>query len=257
MNVSREGRIIGLMCILILLFISGCENTNIDKSELNVPNTTIETINSTQEVSIENKLQEKLQQAAPEPETYTVSRVIDGDTFVLDTGEKVRLIGMDTPETYEDYYREAKSKLEALITGEDITLRKDVSETDRYGRLLRYVYVGEAFVNIELVKEGYAKAYPYPPDTKYKLEFSNAEELAKQNGLGIWQVKEAEPITPTTTPAQPSSGSETICSHNAYNCGDFTLHSEAQKVFEACGGINNDIHILDKDKDGLACESLP
>lgn len=56
--------------------------------------------------------------------------------------------------------------------------------------------------------------------------------------------------------SEPTSGSAIICSHDAYNCGDFKTHAEAQKVFETCGGIGNDIHGLDRNKDGVACESL-
>ena len=55
---------------------------------------------------------------------------------------------------------------------------------------------------------------------------------------------------------QPSEEPDTICSYNAYNCSDFSTHAEAQEVFEYCGGVNNDIHVLDRDKDGVACESL-
>ncbi|HII15730.1 MAG TPA: hypothetical protein HA362_05450 [Nanoarchaeota archaeon] len=116
---------------------------------------------------------------------------------------------------------------------------------------------GDAFVNLQLVAEGYAKAYPYPPDVKYKTELANAEEQTKQKGVGIWQVKEAEPITQSIpAPQQAETTSGTICSRNAYNCGEFSSQSAAQRVFEACGGVSNDIHILDKDKDGEACESL-
>lgn len=56
--------------------------------------------------------------------------------------------------------------------------------------------------------------------------------------------------------SQPVEESDTICSYNAYNCSDFSTHAEAQEVFEYCGGVNNDIHVLDRDKDGVACESL-
>ena len=55
---------------------------------------------------------------------------------------------------------------------------------------------------------------------------------------------------------QPVNESDIICSYNAYNCSDFSTHAEAQEVFEYCGGVNNDIHVLDGDKDGVACEGL-
>lgn len=107
------------------------------------------------------------------PESY-VSRVIDGDTFVLADGKKVRLICIDTPEKWEGEYFEAKEFLRILIENKEVRLEKDISETDRYNRLLRYAYVNitnssgtfEIFVNRELYKQGVAKILRYPPDIK-------------------------------------------------------------------------------------------
>ncbi len=101
-----------------------------------------------------------------------VVRVIDGDTIEIAGGAHVRYIGMDTPETYpkvEFYGPEAKAKNIELVEGKLVTLEKDVSETDKYGRLLRYVYVDGVFVNGELVRLGYAEAVSYPPDTRYQI----------------------------------------------------------------------------------------
>jgi len=175
-----------------------------------------------------------------------VTRIIDGDTIELETGERVRLICIDTPERGEDGYNEASSYLKSLILNEDIKLVKDISDKDRYGRLLRYIYVDGDFVNELIVKEGYGKAYPYNPDTSLCPEIKEAETYAKSNNLGIWDVEEVE---------EPISISEYICSYNAYNCGDFSTHAEAQKVFDMCG--SGDVHKLDRDGDGIACESLP
>lgn len=96
-----------------------------------------------------------------------VTRVIDGDTLVLNTGETVRLIGINAPESYEKSSDTSKAKLEELVSGKEIRLEKDVTNLDQYGRLLRYVYVGNLFVNLEMVKLGLAMPYPYPPDMKY------------------------------------------------------------------------------------------
>ena len=99
-----------------------------------------------------------------------VSRVIDGDTFELEDGEKVRLICVDTPEKGEKGYEEAKEFLANLTLGKIVRLEKDVSENDVYGRLLRYVYINEngkeVFVNRELVQKGYASVFRYGNDTK-------------------------------------------------------------------------------------------
>jgi len=98
----------------------------------------------------------------------TVIRVIDGDTFELATNDKVRLICVDTPELGDVGSYEAKDFLEFLILNKEVRLEKDISETDKYGRLLRYVYVnessGEIFVNKEIVKECYGEVFRYGED---------------------------------------------------------------------------------------------
>ena len=115
--------------------------------------------------------------------------VIDGDTIEIAGGAHVRYIGMDTPETYpkvEFYGPEAKAKNIELVEGKLVTLEKDVSETDKYGRLLRYVYVDGVFVNGELVRLGYAEAVAYPPDTRYQWQLEQLEKEAKAAKRGLW-----------------------------------------------------------------------
>ena len=119
-----------------------------------------------------------------------VVRVIDGDTIEIAGGERVRYIGIDTPETYPDlefYGKEAWDKNGELVEGKIVTLEKDVTDRDRYGRLLRYVYVDGLFVNAELVRLGYARAFAYPPDTHHQDLLSRLEEEAREAGLGLWQ----------------------------------------------------------------------
>jgi micrococcal nuclease len=118
-----------------------------------------------------------------------VVRVIDGDTIEIAGGAHVRYIGMDTPETYpkvEFYGPEAKAKNIELVEGKLVTLEKDVSDTDKYGRLLRYVYADGVFVNGELVRLGYAEAVPYPPDTRYQWQLEQLEKEAKAAKRGLW-----------------------------------------------------------------------
>jgi len=119
----------------------------------------------------------------------TVVRVIDGDTIEIDGNLRVRYIGVDTPEVsgkVECYGREATQKNRELVEGKRVRLEKDVSETDRYGRLLRYVYVGDTFVNAELVREGYAQAATYPPDVKYQELFTRLQREAREAKRGLW-----------------------------------------------------------------------
>lgn len=121
-----------------------------------------------------------------------VLRVVDGDTIELESKQKVRYIGIDTPETIDPrrpvgcFGREASSKNKELVEGKDVRLVKDISETDKYGRLLRYVYVGDIFVNEYLVREGYARASSYPPDVRYRDLFREAEADARINKRGLW-----------------------------------------------------------------------
>jgi len=124
------------------------------------------------------------------------TRVIDGDTIEIEdetgTKYKVRYIGIDTPETSEDYEDIATEKNKELVEGKIIRLEKDVSETDKYGRILAYVYVGDIFVNAYLVQEGYAQVSTYPPDVKYADYFLELQQEARDNGKGLWSLEVAE-----------------------------------------------------------------
>ncbi len=102
----------------------------------------------------------------PSDQAYRVVGVIDGDTFVIGTGESVRLICVDSPEYGEVGYAEAAQYLSELILDKDVLLERDISDTDSYGRLLRYVYVDGIFVNKEVVSSGHAEVFPYEPDTE-------------------------------------------------------------------------------------------
>ncbi len=121
---------------------------------------------------------------------FIVKEVVDGDTIVLSDSRKVRLIGINTPEQGMYFFKEASEVLEVMVLGEEIILEKDISEVDKYGRLLRYVYVGDLFVNLEMVEKGFANAYTYPPDVRYAEKFINAEREARSNDLGLWHKSE-------------------------------------------------------------------
>lgn len=122
---------------------------------------------------------------------YKVTRVIDGDTIELDNSEKIRFSGINTPETGECYYQEAKEKLEDTLLGKDVLLEKDRTLTDKYGRELRYVYVDDMMVNSMMVEEGYARVFDkYKEDTKKYEELKILEETAKSAMLGVWDCEE-------------------------------------------------------------------
>lgn len=201
-----------------------------------------------------------------------VARVVDGDTIKLETGEVVRYIGIDAPETVHPskpvqcYGKEASDKNKELVEGKEIKLEKDVSETDKYDRLLRYVWLGDTLVNEYLVREGYAHSSTYPPDVKYQDRFIQAERQAREERKGLWgdvcrmAVQPTPNIntqsasnTPTTSAQaqqspQPVSGSFTCnCSKN---CDQMSSCEEAQYQLNVCG-----CKARDADKDGVACDS--
>ncbi|KKR88585.1 MAG: Thermonuclease [Candidatus Gottesmanbacteria bacterium GW2011_GWA2_41_12] len=130
--------------------------------------------------------------ATASSEIHKVIRVIDGDTIELENKERVRYIGINTPETVDPrrpvqcFGLEAKQKNKELVEGKAVRLETDVSNKDKYGRLLRYVYVGDNFINLLLVQEGYAQTSTFPPNVKYQLLFLEAEKEARAKKLGLW-----------------------------------------------------------------------
>jgi micrococcal nuclease len=144
----------------------------------------------------------------PGHEMGEVTRVVDGDTIeVRITGRidgpgsgdtriggsyDVRLIGIDTPESVkpnspvECFGREASAAAKALLEGSDVKLVKDVEETDRYDRLLRYVYLGHELANARLVVNGYAAAYTYPPNVRHSELFVQLQSDAREHNRGLW-----------------------------------------------------------------------
>ena len=189
-----------------------------------------------------------------EGERALVDWVIDGDTIdVLINGEEFRLryIGVDTPERDEPYYDSASQFNIDMVAGQTVILVKDVSDTDRYGRLLRYVYLEDGtFVNAELIRSGNARIVTFPPDVRFNQLFQDLQREARSAELGLWGIGDFDS-------GDAPSGCN-ICSRNAYNCGDFNSQSEAQGCYDYClETAGTDIHKLDGGGDGLVCESLP
>jgi micrococcal nuclease len=128
---------------------------------------------------------------------YPVSKHVDGDTFWVDDGSekgaKIRLIGVDTPETRhprkgrEPYGREASRYVRDLLDGRSVRFEFDVQTKDRYGRILAYVYLeDDTFLNALLVEEGYATVATYPPNVRYAELFTELQRAAREGGLGLW-----------------------------------------------------------------------
>lgn len=128
---------------------------------------------------------------------YKVVRVVDGDTFIIDyngSEERVRLIGIDTPESVHP--NESKNTEEGIKTsnytkerleGKIVKIELDVQERDQYGRILAYVYIDGKMYNKELLELGYAKIATYPPNVKYVEDFTKIQKEARENKVGLWQ----------------------------------------------------------------------
>jgi len=128
-------------------------------------------------------------------ETFLVKRVIDGDTILLANGERVRLIGVDTPETkhpqkpVQRFGQEASLFTKGMVEGKEVRLEYDQQRRDKYGRLLAYVYLLDGvFLNAEIIKQGYGFAYTRFP-FKYLEEFRRYEREARENKRGLWNEK--------------------------------------------------------------------
>lgn len=197
-------------------------------------------------------------------EVGDVTRVIDGDTIEVSlNGQiyKVRYIGIDTPEINdpqagtEFFGPEAAEINKGLVEGKEIILVKDVSETDQYGRLLRYILVGDlsgVFVNYELAASGYARADTFSPDVACAETFLSAEQNARSNEYGLWA-----PI-PIPLPTESRSVGDGGNCDPAYpevcipppppdlDCKDIQ--------FRRFRVLQPDPHHFDGDKDGIGCE---
>ncbi|WP_188595419.1 thermonuclease NucI [Staphylococcus muscae] len=135
--------------------------------------------------------------SSSEEETYTVKRVIDGDTIIVSKpgheDERVRLIGVDTPETVkpntpvQPYGKAASDFTKRHLTNQQVRLEYDREKTDRYGRTLAYVWLGDDMFNAMLAKEGLARAKFYAPNDKYRIVIEQAQKEAQKKQLNIWE----------------------------------------------------------------------
>ena len=200
-------------------------------------------------------------------ESALVTRVIDGDTVEVSLSggsQTVRYIGIDTPETkhpnkpIECFGPEASKFNEALVVGKQVLLEEDVTDKDRYGRLLRYVWIeGVGLVNQVLVENGYARVSTYPPDVKYESLLIEAESLAQADGFGRWGAC-SEPRPSNTDEVVP--GTKQV----GDNCSPYypTLCIPPLPPDLDCRDISGvnfqvlppDPHRLDGDGDGIGCE---
>ena len=113
-----------------------------------------------------------------------MTKVIDGDTVIVQGGSSVRLLGIDSDEKNYPCFEPAKLAMEQLVLGKEVRLEKDAEDKDQYKRYLRFIFVGDINVNLEMVKMGLAVARFYPENQKYKAQITAAEQTAIQNKTG-------------------------------------------------------------------------
>jgi len=206
--------------------------------------------------------------------TGQVVHVADGDTITVTRKEervRVRLYGIDTPESTQYYGQNAKEFTSAQVMGK--TVEVDAIDVDRYGRTVGLVSVGDLILNRHLIEYGYAWVYERYCRKTFCDEWSQLEQQARNAGRGLW--KNPKVIAPweyrhggsrkqrdSSKPDRASDPALTSgccdCSGNLYNCSDFKTHDEAQACYEHCLSLTGkDVHRLDGNGDGEACESLP
>ncbi|WP_240468663.1 thermonuclease family protein [Gracilibacillus sp. YIM 98692] len=216
----------------------------------------------------------------------TVTRIVDGDTIEIKLNGKiegVRLLLVDTPETkhpskpVQPFGPEASAFAKEKLTGKQVRVEYDGPKRDKYNRLLAYLWVDGQNFNQMLLEEGLARlAYVYDPPYTHYNAFVKAQTRATNAGIGIWsmdgyvqsdgfhyekpkdeQSQEEQQKEDTSNDVSSSYDGPYDPKGEDRNCSDFDTHDEAQAFFKAAGGPNEDPHGLDRDKDGLVCESLP
>lgn len=154
----------------------------------------------------------------PEQAIVRVKRVVDGDTLLLESGERVRLLGVDTPETKKPntpvqlFGPEASAFTTQMVEGKEVRLVFDRERFDKYHRLLAFVYVGDVCLNEELIRNGLSAAQlQYPFRSDMKRLFTAAEAQARANRVGLWSIgsnsiaaPQQKPMLPTGIPVSPS-----------------------------------------------------
>ena len=206
----------------------------------------------------------------------SILKITDGDTIRINTGQDVRLLQIDTPEpmSSECFSSEATAILTKLISGKEIRLESVSGNMDRYKRLLRYVFVGKTNVNLRMVELGAAAPYFYNGEKgKYSTQLLKAAEKAKANKVGLWgkcpgtrldtsrgvATGTSGKTVPSPTPTPVTSGQ---CDPNYDPCipisaSDLNCPDIYNLGLSRIRVIGTDIHKLDRDKDGIACEAKP
>lgn len=147
----------------------------------------IKTACSLERVENSRKILGEKNSRSTETNKVKVINVVDGDTIETEVGEKIRYIGINTPEKGQPYANDATKLNRDLVLGKEINLELDVQTKDRYGRILAYVFINDVFVNQEIARQGFAVSETIQPNVKYQYEILNAQKTARDRCLGIWK----------------------------------------------------------------------
>lgn len=217
---------------------------------------------------------------SPRKDLFAVTRIVDGDTIDVNINgkiERIRLIGIDTPEILDPrkpvqcFGKEASEKAKNVLTGRKVSLESDTTqgERDKYDRLLRYLFLEDGTnFNMMMIAEGFAHEYTYSIPYKYQNEFKEAEKDAMNGNKGLWNpdacveftplpLPTVQYIPPTQSPIQSQSSPNTYQS-GGYSCDcgktcpEISSCEEAQFQLNTCGCRQRDA-----DHDGIACDSVP
>lgn len=200
-------------------------------------------------------------------EYVVVARAIDGDTVELGDGRKVRLIGVNTPESTtrnEEYGKEASLYTKSKLIGKWVWIQKDVSEVDRYHRLLRIVWLAiptndqdeeeirKKMFNADLVLQGYAEPSTYPPDVKYSELFIKFAREARERNIGLWSYGDTGTTRGDLDFKEDGSKEGTTNSSKK----TFPNCTELRKVYPKGVPYDHPAYSAkhDRDKDNWACE---
>lgn len=197
-------------------------------------------------------------------EVARVVSITDGDTIRVDRGygsEPVRYIGINAPEPKEPGGSAATARNAALVSvGSEVVLERDVSDVDQFDRLLRYVWLPHGstwtLVNMELIKEGVARAVAYPPDVRYQELLAGVQAVAKSQNIGVWGLLGGPVATPK--PTKKPSGGGSNCHPSYRPClpivGDLDCPDVRAMGLAPVQVIGPDDYRLDRDHDGIGCE---
>jgi micrococcal nuclease len=193
--------------------------------------------------------------------------VLSGDTIEVAASNQtwlVRYIGLKAPNVSAPAEWQGAQALnfnQSLVGGKTVTLVQDASDTDPAGYHTRYVIADGAFVNYEMIRQGFANAVEAPPDVSCRDAFIAAQVEAQAEVRGIWQPTPLPTFTLppsatiTTTPGPATPTFEPVCACNqTYTCNNFSSRAEAQSCFNYCRRTANRDVLRDGNNNGLVCE---